>query len=123
MKTIGDKIKELLELKDMSQGELARQSGLSKSLINMLVNNERTDVLLDTAKRIAKVFGIHPAFFFEEDILSPGEIFMHLTAEEKDFLINSNNLPWIKLSQSAAEKGLSPVQVREVIDIMFKNIK
>lgn len=117
-KTLGDKIMEILELRGMTQSELAKKANISKGVLNEICNNKRTSAMLDTVLKIAKALGIRAAYFIEDDTLGPAEILPHLTTAEKNFLIEKDNLPWIKLSQEAKKKGVNPERLRQLIDIM-----
>ena len=124
MKTIGEKLKEQLEIRGISQRELERLSGVPNSLINMLIQEKRTEVMTDTIKKLAKALGIHPAYFLDDDSkskkLGPEYMLPHMTDEQKDFVKQTNNLPWISLSKEAAEKGLSPESVKRVISTILE---
>lgn len=119
MKTLGDKIKELLQLNDdMKQKELSILSGVSQAVISDLVKNKTENAQLDTIQRLAKALKVHPAYFIETDTLGPADIIYHLTEEDRDFILQSDSLPWLKLSRDAAQKGVSPETVKKVIDII-----
>ena len=117
-KTIGDKIKELLEVRDITPAELSRRSHISTGLLADYINNRRTGMTVATLQRLAKALGIHPAYFIEDDTLGPADIMPHLTDEERSFVLSKDNLPWLKLSKEAFEKGLTPEKIRQIINIM-----
>ena len=119
MRTLGDKINELLRLRDMSQSQLAKDADMSRGVLSEICNNKRSSVTIDTLKKIAKALKIHPAYFLEDEAVGPADIMPHLTDEQRDFILNSNkSLPWIKLSQEADAKGLTPDKIRQIIRIM-----
>lgn len=57
MKTIGDRIRYSLEIRDMKQRELARLIGLSEVTLSRYVNNER-EPRVKSIVAICKVLGI-----------------------------------------------------------------
>ncbi len=121
MKTVGEKLKELIEIRDITQLELAQRSGLTPALISMLLNGKSKDIMLNTAKSLAVALGVHPAYFIIDEVLGPADILPHMTEEQKDFVLKSDSLPWIKLSQEAAEKGVSPETVKKVIELIVSS--
>jgi transcriptional regulator with XRE-family HTH domain len=58
--TTGEVIKFLREFKEISQQELANQSGITTTNLSLLENN-KIDIGKKRAIQIAKVFNIHPA--------------------------------------------------------------
>ncbi len=86
---IGDKIKKMMELKNINQRQLAKKCKLTESAISKYVNNERyprIDVLL----KLAKVFSVGINYFSDNETTKFGEIKelvarngKDLTAEEK----------------------------------------
>ena len=117
-KTIGDKINEILELKGINRAELARLTDISTGHLSDICNNRKTSVMVDTLKKIADALNISPAYFLEDHTFGPSDILPHFNEEERKFLINKNSLPWVKVSQEAYEKGLSPDKIRQIIKLM-----
>jgi transcriptional regulator with XRE-family HTH domain len=117
-KTIGDKINELLRLRDLNRADLARLTDISTGHLSDICNNKKTSVTIDTLRRIAEALQIHPAYFLEDHALGPADILPHYSDEQRKFLLSQKSLPWVKLSQEAYEKGLSPEKIREIIRIM-----
>ena len=58
--TRGEALKMTRELKGMTQGELAALSGVSQAAISS-IENERIDIGLERAERLAQALGVHPA--------------------------------------------------------------
>jgi transcriptional regulator with XRE-family HTH domain len=58
--TTGETIRLLRDLKDWTQAELARQSGISVTNLSLL-ENERIEIGKKRAEQLAKAFDIHPA--------------------------------------------------------------
>ena len=118
MKTLGDKINELLKLKNISQSQLAKDADMSRGVLNEICNNKRTSVTVDTLKKIAGALKIHPAYFLEDDAIGPGEYLEHFSEHEKKFILSMDSLPYIKLSKEMKDKNLSPDKIRQIIRIM-----
>ncbi len=117
-KTIGDKIKELLEIRGMNQADLAKRCEMSSGLISEYINNKRTGMNVVTLQKISKALGIHASYFLEDEVIGPADILPHLTEEERDFVLNKKSLPWLKVTQEAERKGLTPEKIRQMVDIM-----
>ena len=118
-KTIGDKINELLEIRDMKQMDLARATGISSGHISDLCNNKKTSVMVDTLQKIARALNIHSAYFLEDDTIGPADILPHLTEEQREFVLDpKRSLPWIGISEEADRKGMSPDKIRQIIKIV-----
>lgn len=56
--TIGEYVRHIREQRKLSLSELARQSGLHKSLLSRLENNKNNDVTVETARVLAATLGI-----------------------------------------------------------------
>lgn len=120
-KTVGDKVTELLQTRKMSRADLARLTGLSTGLLSDICNNNRTSIVMETAQRIARALGIHPSYFFEEDVVGPANTFAHMTEEQKKIVDRAEFLPWIGISQKAARKGIRPERFEKLIDIIVED--
>jgi len=120
-KSIGEKVKELLELRQMSQEELSKITGISVSTISKIVNDKKQDLKMSTIEKLAKALRINPDYFFVELTFGPKDLFEHLTQEERQFLLDEKNLPWLTLSIEAKEQGLTPKDVEEFIALLRKH--
>jgi transcriptional regulator with XRE-family HTH domain len=56
--TIGDYVRQLRTHRGISLSELARQSGLQKSLLSRLENNKNEDIAIETVRILAATLGI-----------------------------------------------------------------
>jgi transcriptional regulator with XRE-family HTH domain len=56
----GEALRMTRALKGMTQGELAAASGVSQAAISS-IENERIDIGLERAERLARALGVHPA--------------------------------------------------------------
>lgn len=60
MDTLSERLQYILKLKDISQGELARQSGLTTAYISQLVTGKRTNMTAKTATAMGAAIRINP---------------------------------------------------------------
>ena len=104
---IGQKIKKLRELKNLTQDYMANQLGVTQSAYSKMENGE-VDIPFSRIEDIAKIFTIQP-----EDIITFNEnivfnIINNPNAKNNGFVVNQNNHPdsEIKLyeEQHAADK-------------------
>lgn len=59
--SVGDVIKEMCELNELSQTELAKKSGLQESNLSDIINGKRS-IGKAVAEKIAKVLNVSPSF-------------------------------------------------------------
>lgn len=61
---IKNRLKEFRELQGISQEELSKKTGLSRTTISKIENNEEVNVNTRTIVRLAEVFGVAPSEIF-----------------------------------------------------------
>jgi DNA-binding Xre family transcriptional regulator len=61
------RLRELLEKADMSQSELARQSGVSFVTVNRMVANKTASVSLKTLDALSAALGVEPGDLLERE--------------------------------------------------------
>jgi len=70
--TTGEVIRMLRDLKEWTQEELSKHSGINAKNISLLENN-RIDIGKKRAEQLAKAFGVHPAIImfpeYEADLI------------------------------------------------------
>jgi transcriptional regulator with XRE-family HTH domain len=121
--TIGEKIADLLKAKGMPASELAKLTGMANSTLSDIMNGRTPNPTVNTIKKIADVLGISPAYLFAEGTIGPMEILGHLPPELREFVMASGNMPWIKLTKEAAEKGLTPAQLDHLISVLAAELE
>ncbi|MCL6612442.1 MAG: XRE family transcriptional regulator [Peptococcaceae bacterium] len=119
-KTRGDKILELIKLRKMTLADLRKAAGISRATMSRLMNSPEGYAPSDeTINKIAAVLEINPMYFRDEDVIGPGEIFPYLTEDDLKFFMDLRNLPFIKLTREIAERGISPEDMRKLVDILL----
>lgn len=108
MKTIGDKIREVLEAKGMKQADLARSTGISTGLISSIINNQRTSVMVDTLQKITKALDVPSSYFFEDETDVKPDILSALSEQEQGFFPGEEKLPWIFAVDLNKQKAALP---------------
>ncbi len=119
-KTRGDKILELVKLRKMTLPELRKAAGISRATMSRLMNDpEGYFPSEQTIKKIASVLEINPLYLKDDNVIGPGEIFPYLTEEDIKFFMDLRNLPFIKLTREMAEKGVSPEDMKKLVEILL----
>ena len=67
VKSPGERLRELMENLNISQAEVCRRTGITKSAISRYLLNER-EMKLDKAKIIAQTFDVNPAWIMGFDV-------------------------------------------------------
>lgn len=86
---LGEKIKELLELRGMRQSDLARITGISKTTINSIIMRNNKSVDFSAMEKISDALGVPIEYFKEsatEDIKKEPTSQDRLTEKEKVFV-------------------------------------
>lgn len=67
---ISQKLKKLLNDRNMSQYELCKMGGIPRTTINNVFNNRKKRVSVDTVYQICSTFGISLSEFFRDDLFN-----------------------------------------------------
>lgn len=119
-KTRRDKILELLKLRKMTLSDLRKKACISRATMSRLMNDPKGYAPSDqTVKKIADVLEVNPLYLKDENIIGPEEIFPYLTEDDLRFFMDLKNLPFIKLTKEVAEKGISPEDMKKLVDILL----
>jgi transcriptional regulator with XRE-family HTH domain len=119
-KTRKEKITDLVKIRNMTLGDLRRAAGLSRATMSRLLNEpEGYSPSEETINKIAAVLEINPLYLKDENVIGPEEIFPYLTEDDLKFFMDLRNLPFIKLTRQMAEKGISPEDMKKLVDILL----
>lgn len=125
---IGNRIKHLRKEQDMSQAELAKKIGISRSYLSELESDKR-NVGIDTVQRLADKLGVTPSYLLEgtkgkEDYVRTGEADQLVSSPNKIGEILNSEYRSESL-QSAVEElslmslpSMSNVQVKFLADFL-----
>lgn len=86
---LGEKIKELLDLRGMRQTDLARITGISKTTINSIIMRNNKSVDFSAMEKIADALGVPIEYFKEsttDEIKTELTITDELTEKEKRYV-------------------------------------
>lgn len=116
------KLKELRELRGMTQDNLAEKSGYSQSYIGHLERG-KTRPSYKALERLATAFNVPLRELIpddEKDKVYFDEFASYLSAEDKAFLAQQKGRPWFRLAKELDEEGLTPEDVRELLQLVRK---
>lgn len=123
---IGNKIKHLLSLREMTQAELVRQSRISKATISDLINDKQKNTSLELITRLAKALRVSPAYFLDDNAVTPFEAVPNLPEEIRQFILHEENMDYLVLAHKIKNMSLPIEVIEKVIDsymTLIKNIK
>lgn len=118
-----EKLKEIMEIRDMTAADIARATGLSETTLSAWLKGRSGDPKLSTIEKLAKALRISPDYFFESNTLGPKELLSHMTPEQRKLVMDEKNLPWIVITQTAVESGVPDDVVKQVVDIIIASRK
>lgn len=121
-KTLGDKVRELREIRGMSGVELARQVGINASYVSEIENGNRVPSI-DVLKKIANSLRADPGYFISERAVNPKDI-DGVPLEFLKYLLDENKIEFLKIAKELDEKNLPPETIRryiKAIDIIAKS--
>lgn len=104
MDRLGEKVNKLLQLKDMTQADLARASGLSTSLISGICGGKKDYVSSVTVAKLAKGFSINPG-----DLIDGMEL-PEIDGGEKNYS------PWVVIGKEFERRGITPDEVKKYVN-------
>jgi len=112
------RLKYYMEQRGFSKARLAREAGVSDSLIGQLLKEE-CNPSKDTITKIALALGISPAMFFidEEHFVMNMRNFIlpHLSPDLQDFVSQRDNAGFILLAQEMKASQLPADVIRKLI--------
>jgi len=119
-KTRRDKILELLKYRNLTLGDVRKAAGLSRATMSRLMKSpDGYAPSEDTLKKIALVLEVNPLYLKDENVVGPEEIFPYLTEDDIQFFMDLKNLPFIKLTKEIAAEGISPDDMRKLVQILL----
>lgn len=125
-KELGSKIKETMEMRGVTQQELADKVGMSLAQINRVVNGANTTS--GTLKSIANALEVPVQAFYSEDIqltTIATQLFNDLPTDIAKIIADKRNLDFLLVGVKGRKKGLTLDEMNEILEIrsQIKNKK
>lgn len=102
MDLIGEKIKQLREVKNLSISELAGKAGVAKSYLSSIERNIQSNPSIQFIKKISDVLNVSLNVLIDEEPISDRQ---RLDSE------------WIQIIQEAMESGVSKEQFKKCLEL------
>ena len=124
--SISNRLREAMQARGMIPAALSRETGLSNALISQILSQPDRKVTFDTIAKLSKALGVTPTYFTEfdeEELLGPSEVLSYMTEEQRAFVLSKDNLPFVVLGLQAKNSGLTPDQLKTLIQFLVEQSK
>lgn len=112
----GYKLKELLELKGLTQEKAAELTGVDQTTISMIIKG-KNNPKPDTVRKLCQ--GLHvpsPLYFYNDDDIPLQTL--DLPDDLKQFVMDSDSLDYLRLAKRAKRNHLSPEAFEKIIEAL-----
>ncbi len=120
VESFGSKLHYLRKLRGLTADELSKLSGVSRSYILLIESGKRREVSSKITAQLAKSLRVNPDYFKIENASLPMEVLPDLPQEIIELILSADSIPYLKLTEKAKKKGLSPVALEKIIDILIE---
>ena len=113
----GEKLKKVLDEKNISQRQFAMKMGKDPTYISRIINNN-ISVSWDMIQLFAETLGISPASFFadtEEDLIAV--LLQELPEDLIEFIRTRPNTTWLYLARDLSDSDISPEDIRNLVQM------
>jgi Predicted transcriptional regulators len=118
MEFLGWKLKHIMDERGTSLKEMADEIGVKPAYLSQVLRGVKKNLRSEMVDKIAKATGLHKNYFFIEDAMTLRDVFPDLSPEIEAFLANSNNLPYLILSEKAKKSGVTPERLQQILDLL-----
>lgn len=115
METIGERVKRLREAKDMKAADVVKQTGLAQSYYSDIENGKRSNLTVETLKKLADCFGVTIDYLIggkRVNLNTKPEMF---PLDVADFIKKFPGDAWVFLKEEMELQDLSPESVAQII--------
>ena len=120
VESFGSKLHYLRKLRGLTADELSKLSGVSRSYILLIESGKRREVSSKMTAKLAESLRVNPDYFKIENASLPMEILPDLPQEIIEMILSADSMPYLKLTEKAKKKGLSPAALEKIIDILIE---
>ncbi len=118
--SFGSKLYYLRKLRGLTAEELSKLSGVSRSYILLIESGQRREVSSRMTAKLAKSLRVNPEYFKIENASLPMDVLPDLPREIIEMILLADSIPYLKLTEKAKQKGLSPAALEKIIDILIE---
>lgn len=110
-----EKLKRILKEKRWTLRDLEEATGKSKSYWSQVTSGVKKNLHPSTVEILCKALHIHENYFYLEDSKLVQDVIPDLPPDILDFVMNSDNIAWLKMNVKAKKDGLSPDTINKII--------
>jgi len=117
---IGSKLKAIRLERKWTLLDVEEMTGIRQSTLSKIENNDvnKENPRRSTVENLCQLFKIDESYFYMDNSRLLSDIFPFMTDDMQTFLANSENTPYVILSEKAKRKGISPETLEKLIDLM-----
>ena len=113
-----DKLKRILHEKHMTLQNLADQTGKSKSYWSQVTCGIKKNLTQDTVEVLCNALKIDKEYFYLDDSRLLQDVIPNLPPDIVDFIMNTENVAWLKMNVEAKKNGLSHNTIQKIINAL-----
>lgn len=117
MKFKGDKLRALMDAKNLKMLDVEELSGISQSTISDIVNNKKNPREA-TVRKLCKALGVDEHYFYIDEAKLPNDLLPEMPEQVKRFLYSGTSVPYLVLTEEASRKGIPPEKLKRIIDLL-----
>jgi len=127
LRFIGEKLRHLREARKWSQEKLASvaQSRLEYGVERSIkpgyisqVEKGKKNPGPEIVSALAKALRVDEMYFYQEDSRLPQDLLPAIPPELEKFLLEAENIPWLRLSEKAKTRGVPPEVLDKIIEAL-----
>lgn len=120
----GERLKDILDSKGMSQAELSRLSGIDEGYISKIIT-DKAAAGRRTIDKMAEALNIPVTALYDDEIAIRelvDEAIRELSPETINFIRAQKNGPWLALAKDLSTAELTPDQIKKVVELWKETV-
>jgi transcriptional regulator with XRE-family HTH domain len=111
-----EKLKRILKEKRWTLRDLEKYTGKSKSYWSQVTSGIKKNLQPETVEVLCKALHINEDYFYLEDSKLVQDVIPDLPQDIIDFIMNNENIAWLRMNVNAKKNGLSPDTINKIIN-------
>lgn len=124
-RTIADKLRRLMQQRDMTPSELSRASGVPLTTVLSISKDQRKSPGVDTIEKLSSALRVSPIYFFSDraiDLADLGEM-IALPDDLRELITKAEFFPYLLLSERAFSGSISHDVLQKIVDSILEGRK
>jgi transcriptional regulator with XRE-family HTH domain len=117
---LGYKLKKLRAIMGWSPKQLQALTGLSLSSITELESGKTKNPRPITVEKLCKGTNMEKEYFYSDNVKLPRDVFPDMPERIEKFIMSDKSLPYLAISEKAAEHKIPPEILENLIDLWIK---